>query len=249
MDVELFLSVLMLAIGTLTLAVRNRPNPFVGVRFGYTYLSKEAWRKANTFAGIYCIVLGLCFLVVSLTVELPSKDFTIAYLLSIVPMTVITYKIAKESYEKEDMASPVNETKPMMRFSIRRTITLELIPLVVYLVAVALLWNKVPETVAIHFGFDGRPDVYVGRTLGIVAIPVAMMLSTVILTALIQREPLILKFPASSKFMIPVQVYIALVSFSILLYNVGEISGMVSVAVSLIGAITLVVFLVRAHYI
>jgi uncharacterized membrane protein len=57
-ELEIILPIVMICVGALTYAFRNTPNPYIGVRMGYTYLSKEAWRKANTFAGVYCILMG-----------------------------------------------------------------------------------------------------------------------------------------------------------------------------------------------
>jgi len=245
MDVELFLSVLMLVIGALTLAVRDRLNPFVGVRFGYTYLSKEAWRRANTFAGIYCIVLGLCFLAVSLTVELPFEEFMIAYLLSIVPMVYLSYRIAKESYEKEDLTSPLNEVKPMVVPSLGRIVVLQAIPMILYLIAVAILWSRIPETVAIHFGINGKPDTYASKPIGVLLISLAFMLLIISLTILSRSEPLLLRFSTAPNFLIVLQAFLAIVFFIVLLYNMGLISGDSVVLVSIFGTIAILILAVK----
>ncbi len=138
MNYELFLSLLMIFLGLATLAVRNRPNPFIGVRFGYTYLSEESWRKANTFAGLYCLILGFCFLAISLSIDLPFQMVLMIYLVSVAPMAYFSYRIAKETYEKEDLATPVEEVKPMRVSGLRKVLILEIIPIILYAIAVAI---------------------------------------------------------------------------------------------------------------
>ena len=109
MNVELIISVVMILIGVIVYAFRNTPNPYIGVRMGYTYLSKEAWRKANTFAGIYCIIAGSILLAVTLIFN-PSREIFLALLLiSATILAVRSYGIAKETYEKEDMRTPLKK--------------------------------------------------------------------------------------------------------------------------------------------
>ncbi len=246
MDRELFLSLLMLALGLITLAVRNRPNPFVGVRFGYTYLSKEAWRKANTFAGLYCLILGLCFLAVSLSIKLPFQEFLAVYVISVIPMAYFSYRIAKETYEREDLSTPVGEVKPMV-LNLRRALILQTIPILFYLVAAVALWNRIPETVAIHFGISGSPNVYASKLVGVLLLPLTAMLVIVALTILAKKEPLLLRFPTAPKFLIVLQAFLAIVFLTVLLYNVGLISGSSVVLVCVIGVILVLSSIARAY--
>lgn len=245
MNYDLFLSLLMIFLGLATLAVRNKPNPFVGVRFGYTYLSKEAWRKANTFAGLYCLILGFCFLAISLSVEISFQMFLAIYLVSIAPMAYFSYKIAKETYEKEDLSTPIEEVKPMHVSGLRRVLVLEVIPIILYAIAVAILWSRIPESVAIHFSISGKPDIYASKPIGVLLIPLTAMLLIVALTILARREPLMLRIPTAPNFLIILQMFLAIVFFIVLLYNVGLISGDSAVSVSVIGTIAILILAVK----
>ena len=240
MDYELFASLLMIAVGLATLAVRNRPNPFIGVRFGYTYLSKEAWRKANTFAGLYCLVLGLCFLVISLIVRIPFEIFLTVFIVSVIPMVYYSYKIAKETYEMEDLSTPVGKVEPMF-VDIRRLLILELIPIVLYVLVVAVLWDRIPQRFAIHFGINGRPDLYASKFVGALLIPVIAMLLIMVLTVFARREPLLLfRIPTSPSIVVLLQAFLAISFLSVLLYNVGMMSITSMLFVILVGLVVLI---------
>jgi uncharacterized membrane protein len=226
---------LMIFLGLATLAVRNKPNPFVGIRFGYTYLSEVAWRKANTFAGLYCLILGFCLLVINLSI-----DFEISptiYLVSIIPMVYLSYRIAKETYEKEDLATPIEEAKPMDILGLKRVLILEIVPILFYLIAVAILWNRIPETVAIHFDVGGKADTYASKPIGVILIPLVVMFTILALTILVRREPLLLRFPTAPTFLIILQVFLAIVFFTVLLYNADLISGGSVILVCMVGVI------------
>ena len=239
MDYELFASLIMIAVGLATLAVRNRPNPFIGIRFGYTYLSKKAWRKANTFAGLYCLVLGLCFLVISLIVRIPFEIFITVFIVSVVPMVYYSYRIAKETYEMEDLSTPVGNVEPMF-VDVRRLLILELIPLVLYVLVVAVLWDRIPQRFAIHFGINGRPDLYASKFVGALLIPVTAMLLIMVLTVFARRELLLLRIPTSPSILVLLQAFLAILFLSVLLYNVGVISITSMFFVILVGLVVLI---------
>ena len=246
MDYELFVSLLMLIVGSVTLAVRNRPNPFIGVRFGYTYLSKEAWRKANTFAGLYCLILGLCFLVISLSVRIPFMIFFTMLVISMIPMTYYSYKIAKETYEKEDLSTPIGEVKPML-VDIKRILILELIPMILYVLAVAILWNRIPQKFAIHFGINGRPDLYASKLVGALLIPLTAMFLILALTILVRREPLLLRIPTYPSILVILQAFLAIVFFSVLLYN-ADIISITSMLFTILVCLIMLITIIALRY-
>ncbi len=224
MDERLFLSALMLFTGILTLAVRNRPNPFVGVRFGYTYLSRRAWKKANTFAGIFSLILG--FLMLTLYIlDFPKSVVLAVFLCCVATMVVLTYRIAKREYEIEDISTPVEGTEPM-KFGSKKALIAVTVPILLYIALVAVLWKDIPERMAIHFDLSGKPDNFVSKPVGVL-IPISVMSLILFLTFLTEKEPLLLKFPPvrSHRILVVLQAMLFLVFVSVLFYNVGFISG------------------------
>jgi len=188
MNEQITLSALMLGIGVIVYAFRNTPNPYIGVRIGYTYLSKEAWRKANTFAGIYCMMAGLILLTVALVFN-PSRIMFIALLLiSVTVLAIQSYRIAKDTYEKEDLKTPVKDTKPVEMAKFKPYLIVQLISIVLYFIAILMFWNRIPDVVATHFDASGNPDNYADRLTGAVIIPLIAMAIIPILTLLTSRE-------------------------------------------------------------
>ena len=234
MNYQIVVSVISILMGVLLYAFRNTPNPYIGIRIGYTYLSEEAWRKANAFAGIYCIVLGLTLLAVSLIFH-PSKLIFLAIILILAAVLAVqSYRIAKETYEREDMKTPVSaarlekvEAKPA---DLKLYLLIQLIPVVVYLILALALWNKLPDTVAVHFSASGRPNGYASKLSGVLAIPLIVMVIVPVITAVSLKEPMLVRYPRGSqkavfKVLTGVQFIVATAITLIPLYNVGMISG------------------------
>ena len=233
MNVELIISVVMILIGVIVYAFRNTPNPYIGVRMGYTYLSKEAWRKANTFAGIYCIIAGSILLAVTLIFNPCRVVFLALLLISATILAVQSYRIAKETYEKEDMRTPLKkEAKPIERIIIKPYLIVQIIPIVFYLTLILLLWGNIPDTVAIHFDASGKPDNYADKFTGAILIPLFTMAIIPALTLLTLREPMLLRFPVYGTrqnvlftLLTGVQIFIVIVETLTLLYNIGSVPG------------------------
>lgn len=246
MEIEEFLSLLLIFTGIATLLVRDRPNPYVGVRMGYTYLSKEAWRRANTFAGVYSVLVGVVLLLATLLLNLQIHVFIIIYSLSLVPLVYVSYRIAKETYEMEDMSSPPKGMKPFAAESVRKPVLLQTIPLLAYLLIAALSWNSLPDVVAIHFAMDGTPDGFAGKVVGILVIPSVIMLAMVAVAAFSAREPLILRLPAEKPQVVflAVQVLLAAVFTVTLIYNLGLVSGKAVLATAFLGLILVLLVVV-----
>ncbi|MFA4700879.1 SdpI family protein [Pyrococcus kukulkanii] len=109
----IWLGLMMLIIGVLTLAVRNNQNPLIGVRFSYTYLSKEAWRRANTIAGILSVILGVVVLIQSYIGASKSVVFS-TFAIGMFLIAISTYSIARKAYEVETMKEePQGEIEEM----------------------------------------------------------------------------------------------------------------------------------------
>ena len=232
---QIVISMVTILIGVLTYAFRNRPNPYIGMRIGYTYLSKEAWRRANSFAGVYCIVLGFALLAVSLIFHPSRLVFLSIILIMATILAVQSYRIAKEAYEMEDLKIPVNSARLLKKMEVKPVdvkpyLLIQLIPVVVYLILVLALWNKLPNTVAIHFSASGRPNGYASKLSGVLIIPLIVMAIVPVITAVSLKEPMLIRYPRGNqkavfKVLTGVQFIITAAITLTQLYNVGLISG------------------------
>ncbi|WP_456436839.1 DUF1648 domain-containing protein [Desulfurobacterium sp.] len=231
---QIAVSILSILMGVLLYAFRNTPNPYIGIRIGYTYLSKEAWRRANTFAGIYCMVSGFVLLAVSLIFH-PSRSVFLAIILILAAVLAVqSYRIAKETYKREGLKTHVSAAR-LKKMEAKSTdvklyLLVQLIPVVVYLILALALWNKLPDTVAIHFSASGRPNGYASKFSGALTIPLTVMAIVPVITAVSLKEPMLVRYPKGSqvavfKVLTGVQFIVATAVTLALLYNAGMISG------------------------
>ncbi len=232
MNMHLFVELMFVVVGVLTYVFRNTPNPYIGIRLGYTYLSKEAWKRANTFAALYCISLGMLLLFLDLTLQLSNNAFVLLILVGLVPMIVITYRIAKETYEKEDIKVPMDEEpKPLEMVGIMANLLVQLVMVMLYFLIVAILWDRLPNTVATHFNIYGNPDSFMDKFSGTILAPAVGMGIVPIVTALIAKEPMLIRFPIYGKgqklllaLLTLLQAFIFVVMIAVLLYNANMVS-------------------------
>ncbi|AAB89050.1 SdpI family protein [Archaeoglobus fulgidus] len=221
-DLKTFLSFLLIIIGLLTYALRNRPNPYVGVRMGYTYLSKEAWRKANTFAGIFCVMAGLVLIAMNMLLNLPDQVFLIVFLIIIVAVAFLSYRVGKEAYEKEDLRMPAKAKKQLEPVKVERHLLIQLISLAAYLILLLALWNNLPKSIATHFDITGRPDSYTDKFTGAVLLPLLTMSIMPLMTLIISKEPMLTRFPTKGvKALTLVHLLIVALMALRLFYNAG----------------------------
>ncbi|NJE42834.1 SdpI family protein [Thermococcus sp. GR6] len=103
----LFLGGLLVFAGLLTYHYRNEPNYVIGFRIGYTFLSREAWRKANAFGGIALTLLGV--VTIALSPFLSTTWLIVVLLLGITVILGVAYLLAKEAYEKEELSEEALE--------------------------------------------------------------------------------------------------------------------------------------------
>lgn len=61
-------SILLIGVGLIIYFIANRipPNPFLGFRIGYAYVSRRVWVKLNRISGIVVALIGVLVLVESL---------------------------------------------------------------------------------------------------------------------------------------------------------------------------------------
>jgi uncharacterized membrane protein len=225
---EIVISLTLLFAGLLTFAFRNKRNYFIGFRVGYTYMSDKAWRETNTFAGLFVMVFSVLLLGLALA-GVGILIFIILMLAGILLLTVAGFRIAKKAYEEEELSVEAPE-KPSekIEINVKPYLTAQLLGLVAYFVLMVLLWNRLPERVAIHFNASGEPDSFASKTVGAVIFPLAVQPLFIGMTYLL-REPGFapqLKFSrrgwkAFAELMTVMALGLILLDALLLLYNAG----------------------------
>lgn len=141
---------------------------------GNTYLSEEAWKKGNTMAEIGMLLLSLV-LAAMILFNVRRDIFTITLLIGTFAVIWAGTYVAKRNYEIEDLSQEAPEKPERERqipeFNVRPYLTIHLAVLVIYFILTAFLWERIPDTVAIHFNLNGQPDGFADKVTGILAIP------------------------------------------------------------------------------
>ncbi len=186
---ELFIGLTLLTAGLLTLAFRNRQNSFIGVRIGYTYMSEEAWRKANTAGGLFFVGFSV-FLIIIALMGASIGAFLIAIIVGVLAGAGVSVAIAKRTYELEELSEEAPEKPPggRIKVNIRTYLLVQLAFLSLYLLFVVFNWNSLPEPMAVHFDASGNPNGFMSRAWGAVGVPVMVWAMFFGLT-LLGRDP------------------------------------------------------------
>ncbi|WP_456423712.1 DUF1648 domain-containing protein [Thermococcus sp.] len=230
-EFEITISLLLFFSSLLVLALRNRRNPLIGFRVGYTYHSERVWRKVNTFSGtamlaVSLLLLGVSIKGVSINVFVP---LSVSLLLGIVFAGLI---MARREYELEEFSreAPNKPAGRKLETNIKPYILLQLAFLTFYLLLVVILWEGLPERVATHFSTSG-PDSYGSKFWGVLGVPVLAWFLPFLLT-LPAKDPGFFAranfYPKSLRgwclFTTLLSLGLVLVFTSALLYNAGMIS-------------------------
>lgn len=230
--IEVFIAVGLLMAGLLTLTFRNRRQFLIGFRIGYTYQSERAWKKTNTFAGVFMVVFSL-FLLLLAFMEVPINGFVIVMIAGTFIMTVAGTLIAKRTYEEEDISTEAPKRPgELIRIDIKPYLLIQLSALALYFILLAVLWNRLPERIAIHFNAGGNPDNFAHKSLGAVLLPLIVQTIPVAMTAMLKEPGFApqLKFSergwrAFAEFMTAFSLLLTMVFATTVLYNAGFISG------------------------
>ncbi|WP_297068677.1 DUF1648 domain-containing protein [Thermococcus sp.] len=187
--VELFTALSLLIAGLLTLTFRNRQSSFIGFRIGYTYNSERAWRKANTFAGVFSIAYSLFLLLLAL-LGVSLGVFIVITMVFVLAEVFLDTWIARREYELEELSREAPEKPPGERIEvhIKPYLLIQLAFLGLYLLFVVLNWSALPEPMAVHFSASGRPNGFMSRAWGAVGVPVLVWAMFFGLT-LLGRDP------------------------------------------------------------
>ncbi|ADT84707.1 SdpI family protein [Thermococcus barophilus] len=244
---EIFIAFLMFVSGLLTYIFRNKPNTAIGFRFGYTFSSKEAWVKVNTFGGKAFMAFGVLLFVLSLKVR-NILIFFIVMIAGVLLITTYGYKMAREIVEKESLREPAfGEPKPVEGINVKPYLAIQIGALAFSIIFLVLSWDRLPEIVAIHFNIAGEPDNFAQKTLGVFLFPLAASLLPIALTYM-AKDPMMLRTaPKMSKkglkilaeMMTIIAIMLAWANVYLILYNAYNFHSNALLSATLLGGIGL----------
>ncbi|WP_258083180.1 SdpI family protein [Thermococcus thermotolerans] len=243
----LFISATMFFAGLLTYLYRDRPNHAIGVRIGYTFQSREAWRRTNEFAGKAFMVLGVLLGILSFTGNVAL--LTVAMLVGTALIIKRSFTIARETVELEDISTPaVGEPKPISKVDVRPYLAVQGVLLASYLILLAVSWGRMPEIIAVHFDARGMADRFEPKSIGAFLTPVGVSFFILGLTYL-GRDPLALRIPKGNEkvariileLLTAIQFIIWSASVYSILYNAYSFSSPAFLDAIVLGGVGLIV--------
>ncbi|WP_461865273.1 SdpI family protein [Thermococcus sp.] len=136
----------------LTYLCRDEPGYVIGFRIGYTYLSKEAWRRANAFGGIALVILGVA--VIAISIFLSIIWLMAVLFLGMAVVFVVVYLLAKKTYESEAPGKPERVIEPP---DIRKYLYAQIIMIMLYLPMLGRAPQELLLIMLFMTFFSGKP--------------------------------------------------------------------------------------------
>ncbi len=178
-------------------APRIKPNPFLGFRIGYVYVSRKLWVKANRIASIIMAIIAFTTIalvhIVGATTSLVLM--TLELIASIVALTIYFEKLAEKelisipsSIEEQNRELIVLEPMPPSIYHIAPP----LVMLAILVIGILVYYPLLPQKVAVHFNIEGVPDRYASKTEAtiIITLSITVVYSIYVFMALLgTRKP------------------------------------------------------------
>jgi uncharacterized membrane protein len=144
------------------IAPKVGPNPWLGLRIGYTYADREAWDRVNRYYGKTLIVFSAVLLVFSFFSD-SMVLFTAGVLVAAIVPAALGYREAIKLRESAGFEEPKTEEREEVRVITPQSVSMiyiimPFILLLILLIISALAYPLLPERVAIHFDASGNPD-------------------------------------------------------------------------------------------
>ena len=186
-----------IGLATYFLAPRVGPNPFFGVRVGYSYASREVWDKSNRFGGAVIAAIGLLLpILAGLMTILGMEEASGMAGLSGVMMVLLLGSVGVMFVYTRNLARGAPMTHAIAPVKFRWWSILP--QMITFLLVVALLAYFYPQLpqgrMATHFGLDDQPNGWMTRAtfaetiIGLGAFILAMNVAIVLIAT---REPMI----------------------------------------------------------
>ncbi len=139
------------------------PNIFVGVRIGFTFISREVWIRVNREYGASLIALGTATLILMKLGLPPNTILTTSIITSIIltiAFLIRAYRLAEyyTTMKPETSRGEVKVIQPL-KVGILRTSLAVAPPVVIALLGITT-YSLLPNQVAVHFGSNGLPNLF-----------------------------------------------------------------------------------------
>ncbi|MDY6866263.1 MAG: SdpI family protein [Halobacteriota archaeon] len=157
------------------LAPKIGPNPWFGVRIGYTFIDRGVWDEVNRYAGKLLTIVGVFLMILSLFLEVdPADQEKIAetiIIFAIVMICLCVLVLIRIYLRSAYMAEELDGRKTTDK-TLRRLEPLEIhwiygaAPIIAFLALVLLLFTyyaELPQEMASRFDLNGNPVVWMDK--------------------------------------------------------------------------------------
>ncbi len=149
---------ILLAIMEIFLAPRVGPNPYFGFKIGYTFSNKEVWKKTNRFVGALMLLHSISLVPFIFFTDEYLGWFLIAFIVPLLIIAILGIVYASHKLEEinGNVPSPKVPIKPLEASFVWKH--LGLIFFLILLFLMAITYNSLPDTIAVHFDSSGNPN-------------------------------------------------------------------------------------------
>ena len=162
------MGVLLVVIGIATYlwAPRVGPNPFFGVRTGYSYANREVWDQSNRVGGLVMTGIGVLLLVVATVLQLVGAPVGTAMLvLTGVMLTTLLGMVGWLFVYTRRLALGTATARSLTPVRLDWTLFAPALGAYALLALTTLaLYPTLPEVLVTHFDVAGQPNGWTGRT-------------------------------------------------------------------------------------
>ncbi len=154
---------LVMAVLQYSVAPKIGPNPYFGLKIGYTLSSKEVWVKANKKVGYLMILHGLIMIPFSVIAGDNVLLFLLPFLVPLVAISIYGIWYSARLLETIEKSGPYS-TVPIK--PIKLSLPWKLSPLLLVLITAAFIcitYPSLPNVVAVHFDSSGSPNGWSSR--------------------------------------------------------------------------------------
>ena len=154
---------LVMAVLQYSVAPKLGPNPYFGLKIGYTLSSKEVWVKANKKVGYLMILHGIILIPFSVVAGDNVLLFILPFLVPLIAISIYGIWYSARLLETIEKSGPYSKVpiKP-----IKLSLPWKISPLLLVLITVAFIcvtYPSLPNVVAVHFDSSGNPNGWSSR--------------------------------------------------------------------------------------
>ncbi len=154
---------LVMAVLQYSVAPKLGPNPYFGLKIGYTLSSKEVWVKANKKVGYLMILHGIVLIPFSVIAGDNVLLFLLPFLVPLIAISIYGIWYSARLLETIEKSGPYS-TVPIK--PIKLSLPWKISPLLLVLITVVFIcvtYPSLPNVVAVHFDSSGNPNGWSSR--------------------------------------------------------------------------------------